>query len=572
MICSKKFLTSILAASLLFGVAGCKKDAPKSQEEVTQKLQALVDGKWDKSEVNALLPFVPEDSPLVFASTREFDMNHPVIKKLFGMSKTVVDEMDNLLKESIKGIDDESAKFVNQMMSDMKALVSDYSKASKDFGLNPEHCDSIVYVDGRLLVAKLTVDDSAKLRAKIDGYMKQIPTVEVKEVKAGDDTFVEYGVKDKKDVALHINYGKNVATFVLLADLNNTAELARTLKIADKQLLKSKLGKISSDVAAIGFINNESVVEKLLASKEARELVKDAVGGDLAPECDSEIKAIVADYPRLNFVYRIRSDKEFSSDFSLVVKDKDTIKRLDSLHAESIQVVSDKSLMGVKLNIDLAKTLAWVKDVSNKVGEKKYACAQLNKAAEAIKQVPTLLSTPSAAQIVSIVEGISGINFSLDKIDINEVKAGKFDSIQATFDLAGPAVGTVLPGAMMFVASKMPELASLKPNGDAAVTIDLTNSLEIPIKVNAYMTDKDFVVSTTNNDAKSIAKSSRKSNASFLEVSFDSTLYSDLTKLIGDDPETQAAKKLLDAYKFNYTWTIGSNSEGITSTIVSTLK
>ena len=71
MIISKKWLTSILAASLLFGFAGCKKDAPKSQDEVTQKVQALADGKWDKAEVNALLAFVPEDTPFVFASTRE---------------------------------------------------------------------------------------------------------------------------------------------------------------------------------------------------------------------------------------------------------------------------------------------------------------------------------------------------------------------------------------------------------------------------------------------------------------------------------------------------------------------
>ena len=371
---------------------------------------------------------------------------------------------------------------------------------------------------------------------------------------------------------LHVNYGKNVITFVVFADPNNTAELARTLKIADKQMLKSKLGKISSDVAAIGFVNNESAVEKILASKAARDALNHALDGKLAPECDAEIKAIAADYPRMNMVYRIKSDKEFAQEFNLIMKDKDTVKRLESLHADSIQVVGDKSLMGAKLNIDLAKTLAWVKDAANKLSEKKYACAPLNKVSETAKQIPALLSSPGSAQIVSVVEGISGINFSLDKIDINEIKAGKFDSIQAVFDLSGPAVGTVLPGAMLFVASKMPELASLKPNGDAAVTIDLTNSLELPIKVNAYMTDKDLVVGTTNYDAKSIAKGSRKSNTNFLEITLDSSLYSNIIDLAGDEPETQAAKKLLDTYKFSYTWTVGANSEGLTSTVVATLK
>ena len=336
--------------------------------------------------------------------------------------------------------------------------------------------------------------------------------------------------------------------------------------------LKKHFGKIPSDAAAIGFINNETAIEKLLASKLAREAVEDLLKGKLAPECDAEIKSIVADYPRFNMVYRIKSDKEFVSEFNLAIKDKDTIKHFESLHADSVQVVGDKSLFGVKFNIDLAKTLAWVKDASTKLGEKKYACTPLSKVAESAKQVPALLGSPSAAQVITIVEGISGMNFSLDKIDINEIKAGKFDNIQAVFDLAGPAVGTVLPGAMLFVASKMPDRASLKPNADDAVTIDLSKSLDVPLSVKAYMSDKDLVVGTTNYDVKSVAKGSRKSNDYFFEMSFDSSLYGDVLGLAGDEPEMEAVKKLFDAFKFNYSWSFGSNSDGLTCSVAATLK
>ena len=567
MIISKKWLTSILAASLLFGFAGCKKDAPKSQDEVTQKVQALADGKWDKAEVNALLAFVPEDTPFVFASTREFDINHPAYKKVFEKTKVVMEQLNNLMQKSMAKTDEEGAKIANKMMSDLKALISDYANVAKDYGMNPEHNDSIIYMDGSLVVAKITADDGAKFQAKIEEYTKMLPDLSITEVKAGTDSFIEYGIKDSSEekYAAYINYGKNIITIVLNADANNTAELARTLKVADKQLLKSKLGKVSSDVAALGYVNNEAIVDKIFASdilKEEEELAELST-----PECNAEIKAIVADYPRLNMVYRIKNDSEFSSDFSLVINNKDALKRLESLHAESIKITNDKTMLSMGINIDVGKAIAWFKETATSISSKQYACAPLKAAATEIGKLPGLLLLPQAAQFIAIAEGISGISFALDNFSYTEIENNKFDSIQALVDVSGPTIGKSLPSALALAAAVSPEIATIRPNAEEATTIDLAKLDVGNLSIQAYMSDTDFLIGTKNYDIKTIAKSPRKANPNFLELSLNTSFYNMFLKDENDD-DLVAFKQILDALNFSYTWTIGTDSEGLSGSVV----
>ena len=562
-------ISSVLAASMLFAFAGCKKEAPKSQEEVSQSVQKLAEGKSvDKSEVNAMLAYVPEDSPFVFASTREFDINSPAMKKALQMAKDYMTDIKPLIDQKLADAGGADSAVLKDIMADLTALVTDYEKKAPEFGLNPVINDDIIYLDGSMLVVKITLTDGAKFQAKIDSYVKKVPEIKVTELKAGNDTFIEYAAGEN---AIHVNYASNIVTLVVFADKNNTAELARTTAVAAKPLTKSKLGKVTSDVAAIGYVDNEIVLSKLLASADFRQAFESQFG-TLAPECDGELKAIVADYPRLNVTYRIKGDNEFISDFNLVIKNKDTVKRLKSLHADSPEIVKKDSLAGLKFNIDFARTIAWVTDLSKEMSTKTYACAPLKSAAEAIAQVPALLADPSAAMVKNIVEGISGLNLAIDKLDVAEVAQGNLSNVQAIVDLAGPTVGTVLPGAFMFVASKVPELASIKMNGDAATTIDLKNLASVDLKVNAYLSDKDFIVGTQNYDVKAIAKSSRKSNDDFFALSIDSKLYNSLLSMAGDDPDVAAVTKIFQKYQFSYAWTVGSDSEGINSSVVMTLK
>ncbi len=581
MFISKKWLSSILAASLLFGLAGCKKDAPKSQEEVTQKIQALADGKWDKSDVNALIAFVPEDTPLVLASTREFDMNHPAMKKVMEKSKIVIDELVSMMSKYVPEGEDEEAKLARKMIDDIKAFSSDYSKTLKEYGINPERNDSIFYVDGALFVAKLTADDGSKLQAKIDAYAKSIPNLLIEEVKSGNDSFVFYGAKeDGNSIGIYVNYGKNIVTFVINADVkNNAPDLGRTLKVADKQLLKSKLGKVNSEVAALGYIDNEIVVDKILNSETIREIFGDAEASALfSPECKSDIKAIAAEYPRMNFVERIKGDSEFSTEFNLVIKDKETVKRLKSLHAESVKIAGDNAIISAGLNIDVGKTIAWIKEVATNIGQKEYACKPIKEATQGIGMLPMLLASPKTAQFVSIAEGISGINLSLDDFNFMEITKEKFDSIKAIVDVSGPTVGKVLPNALAFAASFSPELAGIQPNAENAVKIALPGELGDGFEINAYMTDNDFVIGTKNYDVKAIAKSSRKANPNFLEISLSSKIYNlifDAAKASGevntDNEDIKAIMKIFESLSFKYSFAVGTNDDGLSYSVVTTL-
>ena len=86
MVKTRRLVIAAAAAGMILSLSACKKGndanapAPAPATEAAAPAvaqQALAAADWDKSVVNGLLPFVPSDTPILYASTRQVGMDHP---------------------------------------------------------------------------------------------------------------------------------------------------------------------------------------------------------------------------------------------------------------------------------------------------------------------------------------------------------------------------------------------------------------------------------------------------------------------------------------------------------------
>ena len=94
MFSSKSVLVSMAAACMLVSLPSCNK-----RVEVNSAADMSID--WAQENVNSLLAFVPEDSPLVFASTRQVGLNHPIFELLRGQYEKLLVASEKFLERAI---------------------------------------------------------------------------------------------------------------------------------------------------------------------------------------------------------------------------------------------------------------------------------------------------------------------------------------------------------------------------------------------------------------------------------------------------------------------------------------
>lgn len=568
--------TGLLATALCLGLPACKKKDSNDNSTTAQALAETGNGaKWDKSQVNGLLKYIPSDAPLVVASTREIGLDAPFFKESMKLSgkfyKTLTDGLKTLTA-------DPELSFLSDLLSKFESLTVDYAKNAPEFGLHPWAPDSVAFMHDSSFVFKLSIADRAKFKEKLSSVLS-MPidrlTDDVKLVKEDSEYRTTLTFKDNDDIPttelkLIIDYGVDAVTVIVPIDPNAKVDVDRLLAPAANPVTKDKLGKIDSTVQSLGYVDNVVVLKKMLEAPVARAVLKDILETDITPECGNELSTIVADYPRLNFVNRIVSDKKSKTDLTLVFADKQELKNIQALHAKHLNVGDEKSIMNgnLSVNVDSAFKLltASVTDASKKV----YKCESIQTMVSYLGNLLTSIP-PEAALIMDNVRKFRSLSFALNALDVSNPNAPK---IETAVSFGAESMADVLTLLKLALLDSFPQIASLKPNADAPVNVDLGE-----YKINAYMTDNDLVVATPSYDVKALSKRAPQNDTTFLSIEYNLELLAPIIKSSYEQTDDPEDKKVLDATAKLYaetggiiTTTVGTNDEGLVISAISTLK
>ena len=555
-----------LAVASLIGLGACKKgenkpadEAQPSQatEDTSAQTAALMQSqqKWDKSEVNGLLAFVPEDTAFVFASTRLLDTDNPKTAKMYNMMAVLSSEYQKLLDGNSFAANNENCAEMYKYYEDL--FKGDLAKSAERFGLDPKyHVDQIAYMLDNSFVAKQSgIVNYSKLTGEIDhifDMMSKCSNVDLPkptEVKTGNTAWRVYDFEgwlkkhnidlpkadDGKPIfpaKLAMTESNGIMTVALTSQADND-KLTATLKVADKPLTKDKLGKIGSDVYAVGYLDNIKAADKLL------KLVK------VPDNCHKEITDIVSNFPRIDFTYRIDDNgNPMYNDNTIVFADKAELKKIQDLYASHIGLINDKTLAGISLNLDAAKALMYVKELNSKLASKEFTCKEISGLKVILQPVDSVDANPEISQYIN---SFSNANVSLEKLDLNQ-EIPTFDFVAS---IEGASIGTILP---QIIPELGPSFSNIKLSKGEVTDIDLTPQVQIPLKIKAYLGDTQLVFGTPTFDTKALADASKVDDKVFLRILLD---YSILNQI--PDFAMTGMK-----FFFKLDGIIGSNADGLT--------
>ncbi|MBO4350691.1 MAG: hypothetical protein J6A01_07095 [Proteobacteria bacterium] len=559
----------VLAVASLVGLGACKKSEKKADGDEVAQSAALMqqdapaaDQKWEKADVNGLLTFVPEDTAFVVASTRLLSDN-PLMDKVIAYSRKVFEVSKKTMDIDDPEIQAQKAKCAELFKYSDELLALDLAKMADRLGVDPKfHSDEIAYnLDKTIVIKQSGVVDYKKLSAELDkmmGLASQCAGVafpQPTEVKTGDAAWRVYDIEKwvaslgedvPKDAngksilpgSLAMNETNGILT-VALVDASNTDALAATLKPAAKALTKDALGNIAPDAYALGYIDNVKAAQVLLS-----------LDPSIPDNCKTEISGIVANFPRFNFTYRVDNDgNPLYNDNTLVLTDKAELKKLQELFVAHSDLINDKSLAGLSLNVDIAKSLAYAKGVYDAMVAKNYTCDAVKELQDAVKNVADLGSDPQAA---AFINGISNLNVSLENFDMKDPANLVLDAVVS---LEGASVGTTIPMLVGLAAAGSPELAKALRFVKGEVTdIDLTPMVQMPIKVKAYLNDTQLVVGTETHDVKAVADGKKVDDKAFLRILLDMSL---IGKISNEIPANLSIDSKVDGG-------LGTNADGLT--------
>ena len=171
---SKKMILGIALASLFFAPA-CKKN---DSANTGTAAHAIEEENWVVADVNGLLPYVPENTPMILASTRELDMGNPLLKtttdaffkSVITSGDQLIAQLDELKKKNpnFRSSSIESMEVLTHAYTQFKPILENYAQGAPLLGLNEHgHIDFVAYIDGIQPVVKLTLKDSKKFETQV---------------------------------------------------------------------------------------------------------------------------------------------------------------------------------------------------------------------------------------------------------------------------------------------------------------------------------------------------------------------------------------------------------------------
>ena len=462
----RKSVIAAVAVGMIFTFGACKRGG----DGVTA--QGLT-SSWKVDDVNSLLEYVPEDAPVVFASTRNFSIDSPAMKALLEKSLAVYEKgFDAIAKAG--NDNDADKKAIDAMkgsMASVMPLLKNYPEEAVNWGLQPKgHQDSVVFVAADHFVAHQTVVDGAKLKVKVNELLSGLKiedqnAFKLKEIGSGDNawTLLQPDTVPNVDTpipAFAIHYGKNLVTVTIVdgksdPDVN---ALAALLKPAAKGISKDALGKIGNDEIAVGFVDGAKMIDK----------------GDL--------------------------------------------KKLQELHSQTVSLKSAKTMASLALNLKLDKAISFFSDLGKAMDAKQFKCEALQRMTAQALSFQEVAANPDVPKYAS---ALSSINVVVDAFDLKAQKA------DASIVISGDKLGELMPElSSMLTALGTP--IDLKK--DEVTNFDLTPLTQWPLVLDMTYSDKDLAIATSGHDVKAMTKLSKSASKSFIDLDLSYSLFSIISK------------------------------------------
>lgn len=295
----KKTVTLLVAASLLLAF-GCNKRGEAVFGAVQQASAQASADDWDKSIVNDLLKYVPEDSAMVYASTRAIDLDSPAMQAYLKKNERMMRDKSDRLKL----VGDVEQTILAQLYDALIGLASNYEKAAPDWGLDPKgRADALIYMTEQKVVTKLSVVDGLKVKAKANDLLKSFDELSVTEVQVDDQNWMLIHDRRHEAFSFALHFGPKILTASLIFDVTKEKnDLNELLQPAGKPLSKEALGELSAQTAGLGFMDNVKALSlSLNPNSDLAKMLKIVRAGNESALILSQWLSLVEAFPRIDF-------------------------------------------------------------------------------------------------------------------------------------------------------------------------------------------------------------------------------------------------------------------------------
>lgn len=483
----KKTLAILVASSLLFAF-GCNKKEEAASDVVKAAMEVL-SGDWDKSVINGLLQYVPADSAMVYGSTRNIDLDHPVMQKYLKSSEKLLRDQREMLKSTHPTDNVGMLAFYDGII----ALTANYATVAPEWGLDAKgRTDSILYMTDTKIVGKLSVVDGAKLKTKVAGYLKDFKDISFTDLNVGSEKWMLLKDANDDSVALAMHFGAKELTLSVIFDMSEKMDVLNDLlKVVANPMGKEALGQVSDAMAGIGFIDNVKVFSRILnPNTELGKAWAENNSDPLSDVCASEMKSIAEAYPRIDFDVSIHdNDVRINSVFK--IKSGETVSDLKSMLGKRIMIETAKSVGGLFVGLDVASSIKILSKWGNVISQNPYSCEDLgyiNEAATALVSLPMLASGKN----FKFVNSITGLGVSLESIEFID----DMPKIAASAYIIGSELSDAAKLLKTMLGKEVKVLKDLKVEKNVVSTIDLSALAQMPITIQTQFNDHGVIIAT----------------------------------------------------------------------------
>lgn len=583
----KTVAVSATLMSLCFAPACNKKENKPQPEQPPAVAAQAAPASWNVEEVNGLLREIPKDTPMAYVSTRNFDIHSPVMKKIMDFAKAYLKATVNIMDKMDEGISEAVTPEMKAFLNDYIALLDDPVKMLKDWGIDAERNESVFYLDNGKLIIKQSVANAALLQDKLAEVLTKLNAVvakdnadnkneliqadkgdfiQVKSIESQGTTWKKYTLAlsqafhpEKFRNALsnfYVNFGNSFVTIIFYAGDIADQDLQYYIKTPEKSLTKDDLGVISKDTIAVGFMDNMKIFDMMADNGIIRDIASN-LEIDLSDICMKEYREIVAAFPKVVMV-NSTADSEFISRSTLVMSNKELVKKLGALKAQSKNTVNQDTLAAFKLNMNFAAAYNFAKDIAQSFKEKKYQCGTL----ELLNDIPEVfeMAKEIETQGEGLLQNISGVNINMTKLDLSEEDNINFEGVA---NITGKNIPKAIELIEALVGPQMATMKALALPAKAGDVKKINLSTFVPTLKNtldvAY-SDSDIFVVTEPLDVNKYMTLPNVENHNFIEFDMGTKLYS-MIYMMQDESLKDAFN---DVPKVLYKTGMGADDQGLT--------
>ncbi|WP_415888833.1 hypothetical protein ACMXYV_12655 [Neptuniibacter sp. SY11_33] len=408
-------------------------------------------------------------------------------------------------QELLDALDDETdpkKRFFSSLIKAYFEAAGSPSEFQKTFGL-PDELRMYVYAVGFIPVIRYEVTDAQGLWAALDkaeqdsGFKHELRTSGELQYRAYTLENNEKGEKFEVLVAFEDGW----ATWTINTHVND----AKTIDIALAQVKPAQSLQQSGTVEQIatqhGFIKNYisyidhqqlvtafttesgNTLASMLTKAMTAEGDPDGLADVRNPECQSEMAAIAANWPRTVIGARSADDIQITPERSFMrvstvveSKNKVVMDALASLQGYIPSYLNDAQVFGLGVGLDANKLGTGLSSIWSNMLEPAYKCAPLAEMQAGVQQ-----ANPAAlAMFTGMAQGVKGIGAAIQDFSLKtEGFAPQLESLQGIVSLSADNPKVLFDMAKSFA----PPLAAIQLPEDGSA-IDLSTMVPMPPEVN----------------------------------------------------------------------------------------